>query len=178
MRLAILHAPGEEGLVARVRAEGGFHDALTAPLGSRLTFGEHLVVLVVWTERALGLEEALRTLVRDHRALVVWRLSGAIPSAFDTQVTVLGPDSTTSSLAPALRLTEIERNRPVEPPARRRSVSRGVTAAVVGAAIVAAVGAAGAAAVIMEREAPSTVFAAQPQPNADSSSDLRPTSQP
>lgn len=178
MQLAILHAPGDEGLAARLRTEGEFRDALMAPLGSRLIFGDHLVVLVVWTERSLGLEDALRSLVRDHRAVVVWRLGGEIPVGFDTRVTVLGPDSTASSLAPALRLAEIERNRPVEQPAPRRSAGRGIMAAVIGAAIVAAVGAAGAAVVILEREEPPKVFAEQPQASRNASPDLRPTTRP
>lgn len=180
MRLAILHAPGDEDLAEQMRGAFGDGDALLAPLGTRMAFGEQMVLLALWTERAAGLEDALARHADTHSSLVVWRRDGAAPSGIDPRIIVLGPEATSGSIAPALRLAEIERGREQEEPAPVRRAKRGFAAAAVGVITVTALGAAAAAAVILDNEEAPLRFALEPAAKAPASAspDLRPTSTP
>ena len=168
MRLAILHAPGDEAIAARVRSELVARDALVAPIGSRLAFGAQIVLLVLWTDRAVGLEGAVAQLASDHVSLVVWRCGNALPPPLAERAAVLSPDTTPASLATALRLAEIEGARPRDEPPPRRKLKRRLAATAIGVAIFAAVGAAGAAAVMLENEDPTSIVAERPSPAAPS----------
>lgn len=178
MRVAILHAPGDEGLAERVVAQCGFADALVAPLSSSFAFGPHIVVVALWSARAVGFEGALQRLAQSHPSVALWRLDETPTPALDSRVAILATDSTPASIAPALRLMEIKQGRPPEVSAPRRRVKRGIAAGVLGVGIAAALGAAGAAAVMLDGEDMPTIFAAQPAADVAPSLDLRPTSQP
>lgn len=178
MRLAILHAPGDEALAHAVRAELDPGDALVAPLGARFSFGDHLVLLVLWTERAAALALTLRQLVGDHASTVVWRRDASAPPDLGETVAVLGPQNGVASIASALRLAEIEYGRPRDLQKAARRVGRGVTATAIGAVVIATLGAAGAAALMLESEEPPSFSTARPEPAAAPSPDLRLTTQP
>ncbi len=177
MRIAILHAPGDEALAERVRQEIGLRDVLIASMGTRrVAFGPQLVLLALWSQQARGLEEVLRQITCDHASVVLWRVDGAAAPDLEAHVIVLGADSTPASILPALRLAEIEGARPRQEAAPRRRSHNRLAATALGVAIAAAVGAAGAAAVMLDGEAPLRMVSAQPAPAP--SADLRSTTSP
>lgn len=178
MHIAILHAPGDEALAAQVRGEAGFADALVAPISSTLSYGGQLVLLVLWTRNAAALEVQVRDLSEAHPSVVVWRRDDAPAPMLAPHIAVLTPESTRASLAPALRLLEIEQARPRGEPVGGRRVRRGLAAGVLGVGIVAALGAAGAAAMMLDGEAPLLVFAGPAETPMTPSPDLRPTTEP
>lgn len=178
MRLAILHAPEDAALAARVRTDLGRDDALLAPLGSRLSFGEQTVLLALWTDRAAGLEPWLSQRADEGAALVVWSIEGA-PVTLRADVAVLGPRATPAAVAPALRIASIEaarRAEEAEAPRRRT----GLAAAALGFVTVSAIAVAAVAAVMLESDAPPSLHAARPAvaPKITPSPDLRPLSLP
>lgn len=153
MRIAILHATGDEALAQQVASGIGASEAITGPISSSLQFGSHLILLVLWTWRAQDHAEDLLRLADRHGAMVVWRADGAPTPDALSHALIVGPDEPPRSIATALRLAEIRQgDAPGEPPAR--APQRKGMAAVLSVGAIVVLSAAGAMAVVLDNAAP------------------------
>ncbi|MBL8559026.1 MAG: hypothetical protein JNM47_09920 [Hyphomonadaceae bacterium] len=121
----ILHADGDEGYAQDLRVRLAPAKALEAPLSvaGGLAFGEHLLVLAIWSAQAeaAGLARQLADVARHvgDRCIIVRADGTPLPAlSSNVQIAVLG--ATDNSFAAMLKIARM-RARPAAPPARVRS---------------------------------------------------------
>lgn len=121
----ILHADGDEAFAQDLRLRLAPAKALEAPLSvaSGMAFGEHLMVLAIWSAQAeaAGLARQLTDVARHvgDRCIIVRADGTPLPAlAHTAQIAVLGAaDNSFSAMLKVARL----RARPAAPPPRARS---------------------------------------------------------
>ncbi len=161
MRVAILHAAGDEAVAEQTRNEMGVGEVIVAPLAAQLRFGEQLVLLVPWTERAAAQTCDVERVCGSNDAVVLWRRDDApVPTSLKA-VSTIGAAATARAISPALRLAWLERERPQATVEPRRGSRAAFALVLVAAGALALLGFAGAIAYVGEADIRQFMLAAK-----------------